>query len=137
MRLTRPGGQVSLVGMPGARSSLDLTALWHKELEFAGTYAYGAEEYRGERTSSFELAIGIAPEIKLETMVGPHYRLEEYREAIAAARSSGREGHVKVVFDHRAVSRQPGRLVAYPARGRVSRSMEATRRKPAGPRSGV
>jgi len=107
LRLTRPGGQVSLVGMPGARSSLDLTALWHKELEFAGTYAYGAEEYRGERTSSFELAMGIAPEIKLETMVGPHYRLEEYREAIAAARYSGRAGHVKVVFDHRAVSRQP------------------------------
>jgi hypothetical protein len=40
-------------------------------------------------------------------MVGPHYRLEEYREAIAAARSSGREGHVKVVFDHRAVSGRP------------------------------
>jgi threonine dehydrogenase-like Zn-dependent dehydrogenase len=103
LRLTKPGGQVSLVGMPGARSSLDLTALWHKELDFAGTYAYGAEEYRGERTSSFELAMVIAPEIKLETMVGPHYRLEEYREAIAAARSSGRAGHVKVVFDHRGI----------------------------------
>jgi threonine dehydrogenase-like Zn-dependent dehydrogenase len=103
LRLTKPGGQVSLVGMPGARSTLDLTALWHKELNFTGTYAYGAEEQRGERTSSFELAMEIAPEIKLETMVGPHYRLEEYREAIAAARSSGREGHVKVVFDHRGV----------------------------------
>jgi threonine dehydrogenase-like Zn-dependent dehydrogenase len=104
LRLTRPGGEVSLVGMPGARSSLDLTALWHKELDFTGTYAYGPEEYRGERISSFDLAIRLAPGIRLETMVGPHFRLEEYREAIAAARASGREGHVKVVFDHRAVS---------------------------------
>ena len=103
LRLARPGGEVFLVGMPGAKSSLDLTALWHKEINLAGAYAYGIEEYRGERTSSFELAIDMAPEIKLETMVGPHFRLEEYREAIAAARSSGRAGHVKVVFDHRGI----------------------------------
>ncbi len=101
VRLTKPGGEVSLVGMPGARSSLDLTALWYKEVSLAGAYAYGVEEYEGERTSSFELAIGLAPQIKLETMVGPRFRLEEYREAISAARSAGRAGNVKVVFDHR------------------------------------
>jgi threonine dehydrogenase-like Zn-dependent dehydrogenase len=101
LRLTRPGGDVSLVGMPGARSSLDLTALWHKEVTLSGAYAYGVEDYRGQRTSSFDLAIQIAPQIRLETMVGPRFRLEEYREAIAAARSSGRAGYVKVVFDHR------------------------------------
>ena len=106
LRLTRPGGGVSLVGMPGARSSLDLTALWHKEVSLAGAYAYGVEEYRGRRTSSFELAMELAPEIKLETMVGPRFRLEEYREAIAAARASGRQGHVKVVFDHRGLRHQ-------------------------------
>ncbi len=101
VRLARPGGKVALVGMPGARSSLDLTALWYKEVRLEGTYAYGAEEYRGERTSSFGLALRIAPEIRLETMVGPRFRLEEYRGAIAAARSAGRDGHVKVVFDLR------------------------------------
>jgi len=101
LRLTKPGGEVALVGMPGARSSLDLTALWHKEINLAGTYAYGVEDHRGEKTSSFDLAIRLAPEIKLGTMVGPRFRLEEYREAIAAARAAGRAGHVKVVFDHR------------------------------------
>ena len=104
IRLAKPGGEVALVGMPGARSSLDLTALWYKEVSLAGTYAYGAEEYGGERTTSFDLALRIAPEIGLEKMVGPRFRLADYREAIAAARASGREGHVKVVFDHRAVS---------------------------------
>jgi threonine dehydrogenase-like Zn-dependent dehydrogenase len=101
VRLCAPGGEVALVGMPGARSCLDLTALWYKEVRLTGTYAYGVEEYQDERVKSFELAMRIAPEIKLASLVGPCLRLRQYREAIAAARSSGPSGHVKVVFDHR------------------------------------
>ena len=101
MRLARPGGEVALVGMPGARSCLDLTALWHGEVTLAGAYAYGVEEYGGKRVKSFRLAMGLASEIDLASLVGPRFRLREYREAIAAARSSGRAGHVKVVFDLR------------------------------------
>jgi threonine dehydrogenase-like Zn-dependent dehydrogenase len=101
VRLTRPGGEATLVGMPPARSCLDLSALWFKEVNLAGAYAYGVEEYEGERVRSFELALRLAPQIELETLVGPGFRLREYREAIAAARAAGREGHVKVVFDHR------------------------------------
>jgi threonine dehydrogenase-like Zn-dependent dehydrogenase len=106
-RLTRPGGEATLVGMPAAKSSLDLTALWYKEILLGGSYAYGVEEYKGETTSSFALALRLASEIGLEKMVGPRFRLEEYGKAVAAARSAGREGNVKVVFDHRAVSHQP------------------------------
>jgi threonine dehydrogenase-like Zn-dependent dehydrogenase len=101
IRLARPGGEVALVGMPPARSSLDLTALWYKEVSLVGSYAYRVEEYGGEKIKSFELALRIAPEIKLDTLVGPRFRLREYREAIAAARAAGRNGYVKVVFDHR------------------------------------
>jgi threonine dehydrogenase-like Zn-dependent dehydrogenase len=101
LRLVRPGGEVMLVGMPGAKSTLDLTALWYKEVRLTGSYAYSVEEYGGNKTSSFQLALRIAPEIDLQTLVGPSYPLESYKQAIAAARSAGREGHVKVVFDHR------------------------------------
>jgi threonine dehydrogenase-like Zn-dependent dehydrogenase len=101
VRLARPGGEVALVGMPSARSRLDLTALWYKEVSLAGAYAYGVEDFRGDRLQSFELALRIAPEISLETMVGPRFKLRHYREAIATARASGRNGHIKVVFDHR------------------------------------
>ena len=101
LRLTRPGGAATLVGMPSARNCLDLTALWYKEVNLGGAYAYGMEEYGGERVKSFDLALRIAPDIQLETLVGPRFRLREYREAIASARAAGRQGHVKVVFDHR------------------------------------
>jgi threonine dehydrogenase-like Zn-dependent dehydrogenase len=101
VRLARPGGGVMLVGMPSARSCLDLSALWYKEVSLAGSYAYRVEEYEGKRVKSFDLALRIAPKINLETLVGPHFRLREYREAITAARGAGRAGHVKVVFDLR------------------------------------
>ena len=101
LRLARPGGDVTLVGMPGAKSALDLTALWYKEIHLTGSYAYSVENYQGEKTSSFQLALRIAPEIDLESLVGPSFQLDSYREAIAAARSAGSEGHIKVVFDHR------------------------------------
>jgi threonine dehydrogenase-like Zn-dependent dehydrogenase len=101
VRLARPGGEATLVGMPSARNCLDLTALWYKEVNLAGAYAYGVEEYDGERVKCFELALRMAPEIRLDTLVGPRFRLREYREAIATARAAGRNGHVKVVFDLR------------------------------------
>jgi threonine dehydrogenase-like Zn-dependent dehydrogenase len=101
LRLACPGGKVTLVGMPGARSTLDLTALWYKEVRLAGSYAYSIENYQGKQTSSFQLALSIAPKIELQTLIGPSFPLASYKEAIAAARSAGREGHVKVLFDHR------------------------------------
>lgn len=110
VRLARPGGEVALVGMPGARSCLDLTALWYKEASLTGSYAYGVEEYRGERIKCFELALRMAPEIELETLVGPRFGLRHYREAITAARAAGRNGHVKVVFDHRGFRHQASSL---------------------------
>lgn len=101
-RLCAPGGEVMLVGMPGARSTMDLTPLWHGEIKLTGAYAYGIEErLGGEKVKSFEIALRMAPEMGLGSLVGPRFRLREYREAISAARSSGRRGHVKVVFDHR------------------------------------
>jgi threonine dehydrogenase-like Zn-dependent dehydrogenase len=101
LRLAAPGAEVTLVGMPGAKSTLDLTALWYKEVSLAGSYAYSVENCQGEKTSSFQLALSIAPKIELQTLVGPSFQLDSYKEAIAAARTAGREGHIKVVFDHR------------------------------------
>lgn len=106
VRLTKPGGEATLVGMPAAKSAFDLTALWYKEVRLAGSYAYGVEEHDAEQTSSFALALRLAPKIGLEKMVGPRFPLEQYKEAVAAARSAGREGNIKVVFDHRGYRHQ-------------------------------
>ena len=42
LAIVRPRGTVVVVGMPG-QVKLDLTALWHRETELVGAYAYGTE----------------------------------------------------------------------------------------------
>ena len=98
-RITREGGRVIAVGMPGDEK-VDWAAIWQRELTVTGAYAYGSEPARkGRRT--FELALEVAPDIHLEQLVGPLYSLGDYREAIAYAMGAGRLGAVKVAFDLR------------------------------------
>jgi threonine dehydrogenase-like Zn-dependent dehydrogenase len=43
LAVVRPRGRIVMVGMPG-RISIDLTALWHREIALVGAYAYGTEQ---------------------------------------------------------------------------------------------
>jgi threonine dehydrogenase-like Zn-dependent dehydrogenase len=89
VRILRPRGQVTLLGMPGPMR-VDLAPLWQRELDIRGAYAYGAV--------TFEAALELASKLRLARLVGPIYALEDYRDAIATALSAGRLGHVKVAF---------------------------------------
>ena len=104
LAVTRPGARISLVGMPG-RVSVDLTALWQKELDLAGGYAYGVEPLtQGRRT--FDLAFELVRAAGLDRLVSATYPLERYREAIDHAANAGRRGAVKVAFDLRKEKRR-------------------------------
>lgn len=97
VRLTRAGGRVIAVGMPG-EERVDWTPIWQRELTVMGAYAYGLEE--GGRPT-FELALEAAPELKLERLCGPLFGLGEYRQAIDYALQAGRLNAVRVAFDLR------------------------------------
>jgi threonine dehydrogenase-like Zn-dependent dehydrogenase len=97
VRVTRGGGTVVVVGMPG-EERVDWAPVWQRELRVVGAYAYGVEA--GGR-STFDIALQLAPRLELERLVGPLFALGEYREAIAYAMSAGRLGAVKVAFDLR------------------------------------
>jgi len=100
LAVTRPGGNVVLVGMPGA-VNVDLTPLWHRQISLRGSYAYGVEDAVEGRPRTFELAMALAAEAGLERLVSVSYTLDRYREAIDHAANAGRRGAVKVVFDLR------------------------------------
>lgn len=97
VRLTRGGGKVILVGMPG-EEKIDWAPIWQRELLVTGAYAYGVEP-SGKRT--FEIALEVMPELKLEPLAGPLFPLDDYREAIPYAMASGRMNAVRVAFDLR------------------------------------
>lgn len=101
IRLTRAGGSVVLVGMPGVPKGVDWTNIWHKELTLKGAYAYGYETVNGERVRTFALAMDIArkQQAMLERLVDARYPLHRYRHAIQNALHAGERGSVKTVFE--------------------------------------
>ncbi len=103
LAITRPGGEIVMVGMPGP-VKVDLAPLWHREVTLRGAYAYGSEDTPAGRRSTFEVAQDLVEDAHLEQLVSGRYPLERYEEAIAHAAAAGRRGSVKIVFDMR---RQP------------------------------
>jgi threonine dehydrogenase-like Zn-dependent dehydrogenase len=97
VRVTRGGGKVVAVGMPG-EEKVDWAPIWQRELTVMGAYAYGIEA--GHR-STFEMAIEAAGELRLDRLTGPLFALGEYREAIEYAMRAGALNAVKVAFDLR------------------------------------
>jgi threonine dehydrogenase-like Zn-dependent dehydrogenase len=109
LAITRPGGRVVLVGMPGPER-LDLAPLWQREIELAGAYAYGTEELAdGRRMRTFDLAFELAAAADLGRLVSARYPLERYREAIEHAATAGSRGAVKIVFEPAGERGVPGR----------------------------
>jgi threonine dehydrogenase-like Zn-dependent dehydrogenase len=98
--VVRPGGRIVLVGMPGVVKA-DLAPLWQREIELRGAYAYGSEDRPEGPRSTFQLALELVRDARLERLVSARYPLEHYEDAIAHAAAAGRRGAVKIVFDMR------------------------------------
>lgn len=101
IRFTRARGTTVLVGMPGVPKGVDWTAIWYKELQVLGTYAYGMEDFQGERLRTFDLALRLIKEsrVDLAPLVTHKFPLAEYRQAIRTALCTGPQRSVKTVFD--------------------------------------
>jgi threonine dehydrogenase-like Zn-dependent dehydrogenase len=124
LEIVRPGGRVVLVGMPGM-VRVDLAPLWQREIELRGAYAYGSEDRPGGPRSSFELALELVREARLERLVSARYQLENYEEAVAHAAAAGHRGAVKIVFDLR---RSPGKDIT-DGRNERTRAMATTNKE--------
>lgn len=109
LAITRPGGRVTLVGMPGVER-VDLAPLWQREIELVGAYAYGTEDPSGlpgpgaaprgaGRIRTFDLAFDLVAQADLARLVSARYPLERYREAIGHAAAAGGRGAVKIAFE--------------------------------------
>jgi threonine dehydrogenase-like Zn-dependent dehydrogenase len=101
LRVTRPRGRTVLMGMP-AEVTLDLTGLWHREIELVGAYTYGTERLAdGTSASTFDLAAATADAIEAERWLSATYPLANHVDAIAHAAAAGRRGAIKIAFDLR------------------------------------
>ena len=101
LSLCRPRGRVLMLGMP-ATVTVELTGLWHREIELAGCYTYGTEvRADGRLTTSFDLALELAGKVSFDRLVSALYPLDRYVDALSHAAEAGRRGGIKIAFDMR------------------------------------
>ena len=101
LAVVRPRGRIVLVGMP-AEVTLELTPLWHREVELVGAYTYGTETLAdGAESRTFDLATDLVRDADLGRLVTATYPLTRYRDALEHAGAAGRRGAVKIAFDLR------------------------------------
>lgn len=98
LAVTRPGGRVVMVGMPGV-TTVDLTPLWQREIALSGAYTYGTERLDGTEYRTFDLAMELVAAADLGALVSATYPLSRSTDAIAHAAAAGRRGATKICFD--------------------------------------
>ena len=91
--------------MPGV-TTVDLTALWHREVALRGAYAYQRDD--------FDTRLRARAAADLGRLVTATYPLRRYEDAIAHAADAGRRGAVKIAFDLRSERERDTHLMPRP-----------------------
>lgn len=101
LRFARNGGKVILLGLAGIMDGIDWTTVWLNELDVSGSFAYSTEEYKGNRVRTFDIAIDLIRngKVDLAPMVTHRFPLEKYRDAIDTASNKKNRSAFKVVFE--------------------------------------
>jgi L-iditol 2-dehydrogenase len=108
-RLLRPGGTLVLVGT-AARTDLDLSLVWHRELSIAGVAHQGVDEVPAGaldgiapgRRRTLEVALDVLRHHRPGHLVTHVFPLEDHVEALTASAAGPDAGAVKVAFAPRA-----------------------------------
>ncbi|RMF15365.1 MAG: hypothetical protein D6761_08015 [Candidatus Dadabacteria bacterium] len=101
LRLARSGGAVVLVGVHLKPVKVDLTPVWHEEVDLIGEIAHGAEDWNGQRISTFDLTADLIAQGRLDTsdLITHRFPLDQWPDAVATAVDK-RSGAIRVVFDY-------------------------------------
>jgi L-iditol 2-dehydrogenase len=102
LRLTRGGGCVVVVGVPGIPKGVDWTAIFAQELDVHGAYGYNhAEQFNSKTWRTFDLALELMQrrQVDLGWLVTHKFRLEEYARAFELLNRRGASKAIKAVFE--------------------------------------
>ncbi|MBN1636776.1 MAG: alcohol dehydrogenase catalytic domain-containing protein [Deltaproteobacteria bacterium] len=99
LRWLKAKGSYVMIGNQLEPVAFDQTPLWQQELSIVGVNAHGCEKYKGKRISSFDLAMQMIKQgkVNLNGFITHRFPLDEYKEAFSLARD--KTGQViKIVF---------------------------------------
>ncbi|MBI3536963.1 MAG: zinc-binding dehydrogenase, partial [Chloroflexi bacterium] len=101
LRCVRARGRVVMLGLAALPSGVDWTPIWLRELNVIGTYTYGVDEFRGERARTFDLALDLIKQgkVNLAPLVTHKFALKDYARAFETIRARGKNRALKVAFE--------------------------------------
>jgi len=101
LRLTRSGGEVVVLGVPGAAAAVDWTAIFAQELSVRAYTIYShADRFEGRTWRTFDLALHLLAEGKVDLawLVTHRFRVEEVGQALRLLHNKRSGGAIKAVF---------------------------------------
>ncbi|MGH2478506.1 MAG: zinc-dependent alcohol dehydrogenase [Ktedonobacteraceae bacterium] len=104
LRWTRARGTVVLVGLSLHQMNLDLSPIWHQEVNLIGTTGHGMESWpagSSQQRPTFALASDLVSNGLLhpEKLITHRFALSNFREALQTATDKKGSRAIKVVFD--------------------------------------
>ncbi len=99
VRWANSGGKIVMVGL-ASTIKMDWTLIWFKELTLYGIYAYGNDEINGETRRTYEIALEMLSDGKIDTkpLVTHTFSLGDYRTAIKVASTKKKHKSIKVLL---------------------------------------
>jgi threonine dehydrogenase-like Zn-dependent dehydrogenase len=100
LHFTCSGGKLVLVGTAARPKGVDWTPIWFNEIDVRGSYIYGTESYGGERIRTFQLALNLMAEgkVDLAPLVTHKFKLDEYKRALPTVANKGKSQVIRAVF---------------------------------------
>jgi len=102
LRWTRAGGTVVLVGVYLHKMEIDLTPLWHQEINLLGAIGHDVVAWQGETISTFDLAMRWMGEgkIDVDSLLTHRFELDAYKMAFETAVNKKKYQSIKVAFEY-------------------------------------
>ncbi|WP_423222717.1 zinc-dependent alcohol dehydrogenase [Candidatus Amarolinea aalborgensis] len=106
LRWTQARGTVVLVGVNLHRMRVDLTPVWHQEVNLLGAVGHDIVVWQGEEISTFELALRWMQSGRLRTdpLLTHRFPLHAFRQAFATAVDKRQARSIKVAFEELATA---------------------------------
>jgi 2-desacetyl-2-hydroxyethyl bacteriochlorophyllide A dehydrogenase len=104
LRWARAGGTVIIIGVSLHLLKLDLSPIWHQEVNLIGTTGHGTENWpvgTTQKRSTFALASDLITNglIHPEKLITHRFALSNFREALQTANDKKGSRAIKVIFD--------------------------------------
>jgi len=101
LRFTMPHGTMVLVGLAAFPKGVDWTPIWLKEVQVRGSFWCSTEQFEGEAMRTYEIAVELlhTGRLSLSPLLTHKFRLEDYKQAIAANLNIGSSRLIKSVFE--------------------------------------